>query len=68
LNPADRIRGIFWFPEAGPNGDPTAAASAEQFAMAWTCYKRSNTIVAWMRSPPPIPLLPDDAVVMVWSR
>ena len=28
----------------------------------------SNTKVAWMRSPPPIPLLPEAAVVMVWRR
>jgi hypothetical protein len=28
----------------------------------------SNTSVAWMRSPPIIPLLPLLAVVMVWSR
>lgn len=29
---------------------------------------RSKIIVAWIRSPPPRPLLPDAAVVMVWSR
>lgn len=29
---------------------------------------RSNTMVAWILSPPPRPLLPDDAVVIVWSR
>lgn len=28
----------------------------------------SKIIVAWIRSPPPMPLLPDDAVVMVCSR
>lgn len=28
----------------------------------------SNTIVAWMRSPPPRPLLPEAAVVIVCNR
>jgi hypothetical protein len=29
---------------------------------------RSKTIVAWMRSPPPNPPLPDEAVLIVCSR
>lgn len=31
-------------------------------------YSFSNTRVAWMRSPPPNPPVPDDAVEMVWRR
>jgi non-heme chloroperoxidase len=42
-------------------GQPTRTLRLSQVS-------RSKTMVAWMRSPPPRPLLPEDAVVMVCRR
>ena len=45
-----------------------ADARRDRFEQRVDYVIRSNTIVAWIRSPPPSPLLPEAAVVMVWSR
>jgi len=53
-------------PDMWGRGFATEAASAVVPTNAYTTL--SNTMVAWIRSPPPSPLLPDAAVVMVCSR
>lgn len=60
------VRLVSHFYDSEPIG-PCRSMNTARFAMFG--YPRlSNTNVAWMRSPPPIPLLPLLAVVIVWSR